>query len=197
MIHGVLVEGVDFVGKTIVCEKLARDLSSDGVPVRLNKCYLERWPMIEFFEAQAKQHDSMLERDWYYSAAIVFDIALFAEPREFIVQDRHWLTQVGRNRFFHPAALELIPQGFLEQRHVPFQHNVMLTSNLETKLKRCRSRESVSPRDRYLAANPHLHQEYERFLLDLIPADESWLVLDTSERTVEGIATAIRGFIGC
>jgi thymidylate kinase len=190
LIDGVLIEGVDYVGKTSVATRMVELLTERGTPASLGKCYLRRTPLIEFLEEQAKRTESMLERDWYYSAAIMADLYAFEPPGTFVVQDRHWLTQVGRNRFFHPG-LELIRPGLLEERHHPFRFNVLLTSSLEAKLERSRSRPPNSPRDRYLAERPTLHQDYEQSLVDLLPASERWTVLDTTRMTIDEVAGAV------
>jgi thymidylate kinase len=195
MINGVLLEGVDYVGKTSVAERLAVILNEQGASTRSGRCYLQRVPIIEFLEAHAQQCDSMLERDWYYSTAILVDLFSFRTLEEFTVQDRHWLTQVGRNRFFH-KDVEFMPVDLIEERHIPFRFNIMLTSSLEAKMERSQGRPAKSPRDRLLAANPGLHQEYERFLIDLIPKGESWTVIDTTELTIEEVARKVLALIG-
>jgi thymidylate kinase len=195
MIRGVLFEGVDFVGKTSVATRLAFLLAERGTHATLGKCYLKRSPIIEFLEEKAQGTESMVERDWYYSSAILADLASCTPPDTFVVQDRHWLTQIGRNLFFH-AETEMIPPGLLEEKHIPFQFNILLTSSLEAKMERSQGRPAKSPRDRILAANPTLHQDYEKFLVNLLPKNESWWVLDTTDLDIEQVAQAALKHIG-
>jgi thymidylate kinase len=195
IIPGLLIEGVDFIGKSTVAKRLVDVLNSSGHDSKMRKCYISGAPLVDFLDQQAARTDSMLERDSYYSAAIVLDILLFRPLRTFLVQDRHWLSQTGRNLFFHPEQ-ELLPPGLVERMHFPFQFNVLLTSNLETKIERSRDRPSKSPRDRYLREHPASHQEYEAFLMQLLPNDEHWVVLDTTGQTVDEVVESIRAFLG-
>jgi thymidylate kinase len=198
MINGVLLEGVDYAGKTSIADNLAQTLRGRGVQVIQNQCYLKRGPLIHFLEAQAKQLNTALERDWYYTTALLVDLYLYEQNHEvlgaFIVQDRHWLTTVGRNTFFN-RDIEFMRQGLLERRHLPFRFNVYVRTTIEAKIRRCQNRPPKSPRDRYLAENPELHQQYDDFLLKLVPQDEDWLILDTSQISIEEATNAVLDYI--
>jgi thymidylate kinase len=193
-IRGLLIEGVDFIGKTTVAEKVVAMLNSAGEDATMRKCYASGSPVVRFLDEEAARHEAMLERDLYYSAAIVLDITLLRPPEEFLVQDRHWLSQIGRNRFFHHGR-DLLPDGLLEGLHIPFEFNVLLTSTLEAKVQRSAGRPSKSPRDRYLRENPAAHQEYETFLRRLLPRDERWLILDTTDQSADEVAHSILRFL--
>jgi len=203
MIHGVLVEGVDYIGKSSVCDHLAEVLGARDVRVRLNRCYLERNEVIRELERTAKTLDDAAARDLYYTAAISVDLLVAQETwsqdgpdAPWLVQDRHWLTQVGRNRFFayeHDGGVPIEP---LAAVHIPFSHNVLLQSDSASKQARAGTRPPKSPRDRELRANPDRHQEYDRFLTTLVPEDENWLVLDTTGLTMHETAERILEFVG-
>jgi thymidylate kinase len=194
VIPGLLIEGVDFIGKSTVAKCLVDVLKTDGHESKMQKCYISGAPVVEFLDQQAARTDSMLERDLYYSAAIVLDIVFFRPLHAFLVQDRHWLSQAGRNLFFHPNQ-RLLPVGLVERIHLPFQFNVLLTSSLEAKIERSKGRPSKSPRDRYLKEHPAAHQEYEAFLMQLLPNDERWVVLDTTGQTVDEVVESIRALL--
>jgi thymidylate kinase len=200
-VEGVLVEGVDYIGKTTACGRLAELLTARGVPVRENRCYLVRDPLITFLEDRASESDDPEIRDGYYSAAISADMLAARAgihddelASRWIVQDRHWLTQIGRNRFFAREG-EPLPSTALELSHVPFTHNVLLQSNVAAKRARAAARPPKSPRDRLLAENPRLHQQYDDFLRGLLP-EENWLVLDTSGLSTEETCARILDFLG-
>jgi thymidylate kinase len=195
VIEGVLIEGVDFVGKTTVSRRLVQALVTEGQDAALRQCYMSGSPLVRFLDEEAKRYDSMLVRDRYYSAAIVLDLQLARPSDAFLVQDRHWLSQLGRNRFFHPEEA-LIPAGYLEQTHVPFRHNVLLVCDIQDKHERTEGRAVKSPRDRYLRENPAIHQAYEEFLRSLIPSGEDWIVLDTTGRNVEEVVQELRTSLG-
>ncbi|GII90132.1 hypothetical protein [Sinosporangium siamense] len=194
MIEGVLLEGVDYVGKTTVSHRLADLMGRNGRTIGLGQCYLQRSPLIEFLEKEAKKSDDMMVRDYFYTAALVSDLSTLVPPREYRVQDRHWLTQLGRNAFFHTE--EMVPARYLLEEHRPFTHNVLLTSSARSKRERTAGRQPGSPRDAYLAAHPEVHQEYEDFVTALLPADENWLVLDTTDCPVDEVARRILAYCG-
>ncbi|HSE18454.1 MAG TPA: hypothetical protein VLB46_15480 [Pyrinomonadaceae bacterium] len=193
-VNGVLIEGVDFVGKTSVASRLVEIMQSDGDVVRTGKCYLRQSALIDYLQDCARLYRTMIDRDMLYTAALLADLATYTPDPMFVVQDRHWLTQVGRNRFFH-SNRELVPNGTIERLRVPFQYNVFLKCDLKTKLVRGGSRLPNSPRDEYLAAHPTAHQDYEALNLSLIPESESWLIIDTSALTIDEVALQIHEYI--
>jgi thymidylate kinase len=194
-VNGVLIEGVDFVGKTSAVSRLVEIMQSEGRVVQPGKCYLRRSPVIDYLEDCAKSYRTMIDRDMLYTAALLADLATYEPSPTFIVQDRHWLTQIGRNQYFHPNR-ELVSNGTIERLRIPFKHNVFLKCDMKTKLERCRSREPNSPRDEYLAANPSAHQEFEALNISLIPAEtESWVILDTSDLTIDEVASKIYEYV--
>jgi thymidylate kinase len=190
MIDGVLIEGVDYVGKTTVARKVAQLLAAVSRPVDLGRCYVQPSPLVAFLEEEATKYDDMLARDYFYSAALIADLATLTPPSTYRVQDRHWLTQVGRNAFFHSGD-DRLPIRYFEEAHLPFTHNVLLTSSAAAKAERAAMRPAKSPRDRYLKANPDVHQEYEAFLLPLLPPEENWLVLDTTGLSADDVARQV------
>jgi hypothetical protein len=193
-IDGVLIEGVDYVGKTTVCGHLAR-LAGVARPVSVGRCYLHRTPLIEFLERAAADSDDMIVRDHYYTAALVSDIAMPRRLDDYRVQDRHWLTQLGRNTFFHSGP-DVVPPSYFLEAHRPFARNVLLTSSAAAKADRAAQRPPKSPRDGYLRAHPQVHQEYETFLRTLLPPTEDWLELDTTGLPADEVARRVLDYCG-
>lgn len=194
-IDGVLIEGVDFVGKTTVARRLTQLVNELARPASLGRCYVQPSPLTAFLENEAAKYDDMRTRDYYYSAALVADLSMLTPPDDYRVQDRHWLTQVGRNAFFYPGE-QMMPGEYVFEAHRPFGHNVLLTSTAATKAQRAERRAATSPRDRFLRANPGLHQDYESFLRTLLPAEEDWLMLDTTDCSVEEVSRQILRYCG-
>ncbi|NTX51176.1 hypothetical protein HUA74_21775 [Myxococcus sp. CA051A] len=192
MIHGLLIEGTDYAGKTTVCKLLGARLTAAGLPARLGHCYVFDMPILDHFLAEAKRTPDLLEIDWFYSANILLDLARCHRglPSGFLVQDRHWLSQVGRNRFFHPDVSGL-PSQLIWDEHLPFAFNYYLTSTPKAKRERALLRPSKSVRDTYLRDNPERHQAYDEYLVSLLPAEERWTVVDTSELRPEQVAERI------
>jgi thymidylate kinase len=192
MIDGLLIEGTDYAGKTAVCQEVHRRLSQAGVPSRQGHCYVHDLPLLDHFLAKAKQTEDLLQIDWYYSANILVDLGLCQRqlPEDFLVQDRHWLSQVGRNRFFHPHASEL-PSALIDSLHLPFTHSVYLTSSIQTKRERAKLRPPKSPRDALLRKDARLHQAYDEYLISILPKQENWRIIDTSALSVDEVAARI------
>ncbi|HEY3821975.1 MAG TPA: hypothetical protein VGL81_32635 [Polyangiaceae bacterium] len=192
MIRGLLIEGTDYAGKTTVCSLVAAALQARGVATHVGHCYVHDATILDHFLAEAKKSTDLLQIDWYYTANILLDLGECRRrlPEAFVVQDRHWLSQVGRNEFFH-ASEPRLPTRTIWDLHLPFEHNFYLASDLVTKRARSALRPAKSVRDRYLRENPERHQQYDEFLRHLLPEAESWTVIDTSPLTPAEVASRI------
>jgi thymidylate kinase len=191
MIDGILIEGSEQSGKTTVCHLVASALAEHGIATHVGHGYIHANRLLDRFLTASRKASDLLELDWYYSANILLDLTLCrrALPREFVVQDRHWYSQVARNEFFHGSAP--LPTELIEAQHIPFTYNVFLKSNLVTKLARARARRSTSMRDAYLRKRPVLHQSYDEYLERRLPRDERWQVIDTSALSPDEVAARI------
>lgn len=191
-IKGLLIEGVDYSGKTSVANEVARVINDGGRKVARRNCFVNKHPIIERLVALASGSDGMEARDVIYTSALLLDLIL-PEPAadsEVLIQERHVLTQIGRNLFFYDDH-----QGWhiddMRRLRRPFDRQVYLTSNIDTKRSRTRKRPAKSPRDALLASDPVLHQRYDEAMLQLLPKNEDWLVIDTSTLEVKEIASRI------
>lgn len=187
-IKGVLIEGTDFSGKSTTARIVAESLADAA----LRRCFVTEHPLVMFIDREARRYDDIETRDKFYTAALLMDLGLMEThlPSNFIVQDRHWFSQVGRNLFFHRDNPTL-PVDEIVERHIPFRFNFYLTSDLSSKRNRASRRSSNSPRDSFLAANPKAHQQFDEFHLRLFPASENWQVLDNSNMSPEETARVI------
>lgn len=195
-IRGLLIEGTDYAGKTTTSKIIHARLQESGVDSRFAQCYLSGSPIVAFLEAAAKAVDGLEARDWYYSAAILTDLQLIGRgPLEgFRVQDRHWFSQLTRNAFFHPDTV-FMPKRHLESQHRPFEINVYLTSSVEAKIERARSRPPKSPRDQLLRDDPTLHQRFDEYSIGLLPENETWYVVDTTGKQPDEVADSVMELI--
>jgi hypothetical protein len=126
----------------------------------------------------------------------LIDLGLPPLPRPpgYLLQERHALTQIGRNTFFYddPVRWHVDTIEDLRQR---FTAQVYLTSDIAAKRRRARTRPPKSPRDALLANDPALHQHYDDYMRDALPRDEAWLVLDTSHLDVPGVARCLWDYL--
>jgi thymidylate kinase len=193
VINGVLFEGIDYSGKTSVTKALVGRLAERGIAAERRGCYVSRTPLVHMIDRRALLTDSLRDRDVYYSASMLLDLQLMhreLDPDLFLVQDRHWFSQVGRNDFFH-AGDEIVDRQLLIEPHVPFRTQVYLWCDVAAKAERVVSRSPKSPRDALLAGDRSLHQAYDDFTRDLLPSDEQWSVIDTSSRSVDEVVDAV------
>lgn len=189
---GVLVEGVDYSGKTSACSVVERILQSKGMTPTRNACFLYDHPIIRRLLALAKTSDDMVFRDTCYTASLLLDLSL-TDPLclgGFRIQERHVLTQIGRNSYFYDDQENWQIDTMRRMRPL-FSHQIYLTSNIEAKNSRTRSRRPKSPRDALLAADPGLHQHYDDAMRVSLPPGENWHVIDTSDLTIDQVAQAI------
>lgn len=191
-IPGLLIEGTDYSGKTAVSDELARLMRERGYAVRRRACFLHAHPIIDGLLALAKASQRMDERDVCYTASILLDMTLPRLPAAtgYLLQERHVLTQIGRNTFFYDDDVRW-QVAELRRIRRPFSSQVYLTSDLAAKRLRTRSRPPKSPRDALLAGDPQLHQRYDDYLRDTLPAGEGWLVIDTSALGIAEVAGRI------
>jgi thymidylate kinase len=193
MIKGILIEGTDFIGKTVVAQHLVRRLSDESVDVYHSQCFLEECSLIQFLLKEAKRHETLKERDYFYTSACLLDLNLPRRERGFRIQERHWLTQVGRNKFFYDTEFDTYTTE-IARKHLLFSCQVYLTSDVTAKRRRSSSRPAKSPRDRLLANDPAVHQKYDDFVIGLLPPDEDWHVIDTSGLSIAEVGETILRF---
>jgi thymidylate kinase len=192
VIAGVLIEGVDYSGKSSVADKLERLLHSRGIGFVRRACFLNTHPVIAALLELAKASNDMEFRDVCYTSCLLHDLCLPALPRPpgYLVQERHVLTQIGRNSFFYddPQRWQIPLMQGLRPR---FGCQIYLWSNMDAKRSRTRTRPPKSPRDALLASDIMLHQRYDDAMRSMLPTGEDWLVIDTSSLTPEAVAERI------
>lgn len=189
-INGVLLEGVDYAGKTTIARLLQDACAREGVAARYAKEFATADPQVTALAARANALPLGYEQDRLLAEAAVADIDAYQDGDAFVVQDRHWLSMAAQLGFLYPDR-DVSLCDRLVREHVPFACQVYLTSTLEAKRARIAACPPRSTLDAWLAADPIRHQRYDEHMRALIPPAEDWLILDTSELTIEDAATAI------
>jgi thymidylate kinase len=191
-VRGLLIEGVDYAGKTTIMDGLAERLESQRCSVFRRACFMHEHPIIEALLGLAKASDRMDVRDTCYTSSILLDLTLPPLPSlpGYLLQERHTLTQIARNTFFYDDRVRWQVDTMMRLRR-RFTCQIYLTSDLATKRIRTRTRPPKSPRDALLANDPSLHQKFDDFSRNSLPADEDWLIVDTSGRNVPHICRQI------
>lgn len=75
--------------------------------------------------------------------------------------------------------------------HRPFTWNVYLTANAQVRQARAAGRADLSLLDAYFLKNIEKLMEYDRFCMERIPKSENWIVIDTSDLSVDEIVSKI------
>jgi thymidylate kinase len=195
-VDGLLIEGVDYSGKTSVTDELVRLLARRSQPTVRRACFLNEHPIIDALLSLAKASNSMEARDVCYTSSLLHDLRMPSLPRPagYLLQERHVLTQIGRNTFFYDDP-ERWQVPSMQAMRLAFTCQVYLWSNIEAKRSRTRSRPPKSPRDAMLADDPTLHQRYDDVMRGMLPKGERWLMIDTSNSTVEAVAQIVLAHI--
>lgn len=207
VVNGLLIEGLNYSGKTTLARAVADILASRGVKVGSGHCFLCAEPVVEslqdlsFNGLSGKKPDGfpdpvmMRPFNAFRSAQIMAD-SQFAALRTWqdgvLVQDRQWLSQVCNNEFFTPGEGFLSPEWIA--RHAPrFTVQVYLTCSPEVRLERAekRSRPDSHALNTYLRANVDSFPEFERTCLELVEKHGGFEVVDTDDLDVNALAGAL------
>ncbi|WP_315792652.1 MULTISPECIES: hypothetical protein [unclassified Bradyrhizobium] len=178
VLNGIVIEGTDFVGKTTLANNLLGCLARFGLNAFHRKCFLSKEPIIQFLSAPSEGR-SLEESDWMLTAAYLLDDINPRELDNFAIQERNWISQVARNRFFHGEKFVEYSRR-IEQRHYQFSTQIYLHSCIDAKRARAASRPPKGTRNALLSSDPVLHQEFDEFSMSILPKNEQWLIVDTS-----------------
>lgn len=184
-IDGVLIEGTDYSGKTTLCHNLAEALAEVNYSCQYGKDYITPTKLSKGIVKLGEKLPFGPEQDLAFTLATLAEICQEdCEKGTFYIQDRHWLSILAHNEFFYPGQNQVVNR-MLREVHRPFRKNIYLTFDLDTKIKRFQDEPPTSSFDKYLAANPEVHEHYDQFWKGLIPEDENWLVIDTSQNNIK------------
>lgn len=195
IIHGLLVEGADYTGKSTICTLLTRRLQTENINVQHNHCFLNSDSIVHFLYEQGSTTQDLHQALHFFAAGILVDVDLFVPKKDiFYIQDRNWLTFHCITELFK-EKIPIIPNNFILDKHIPFKWNVLLVSDPETKKKRFEKRTKRTAFNQYFFENPNELQKYEQLLKQKIPENENWLIIDTSKTTAEEVADRIYKFL--
>lgn len=214
VINGVLIEGLDYSGKTTIAKILKKKLEEksynirtghgmlgnselsvflaslgyDSLPTEVSKTF----PDAKIIENKVKLHFAGLIVDKILSNQKLQE---YIKQEIFLIQDRYFLTLKCAKMFFIPN-LEIPELKIFEQDLIPFKLNIYLTCNLYTRKKRIQSREKEPDRlEKYLIAHLGELYKYDDLCQSMIKEKPEWYIIDTSNKKPEEIADQILDLI--
>lgn len=191
-LNGILIEGIDFSGKSSVCKLLGEKLTKAGIATETNYCYLSTHPLVSFILKKAIESTDIEEESNYHACATILDRVLFRpKPGTFYIQDRNWYTQACWLKFF---AKNYAPENYLFNTHQKFKWNVFLTISYDTLKGRYEQRLKKSSLNKLLFENQDTFIKYTDLCLSHFPDDEKWIVINTDYLSVEQVTEKILNF---
>lgn len=207
LINGVLVEGLNYSGKTTLARMVARELTSRGLKVQSGHCYLCSEPIVEslqdlsFNGLEDKEANGFPDAEMmrpfnaFRSAQIIVDSQFAAQkewPVGFLVQDRQWFSQLCNNEFFTPGESFLSAEWIAH--HAPqFTVQVYLTCTPRVRLERLRKRPTAESHalNTYLRANVDSFPRFEETCLELVDRYGGFEVVNTDDLDVTDLARSL------
>jgi thymidylate kinase len=207
-IHGILLEGINYSGKSTVARLLGERLAARGVPLLQRHCYLVESPISAELQQQAFGSvtgwqdrafpDAELLRSFNVrkSAQMLYDSALAAETDsldgQVVLQDRHWFTQYCSNEFFNPGE-GLLSKKWVRQHAPRFTLQVYLTCSQDERQRRAGERTGPEKHNLNSYQRAHLAELglYDELCLSLIKDDPTWRVVHTDDLSVTVVVDEI------
>jgi thymidylate kinase len=207
---GILVEGLNFAGKSTLTQELVRRLRARGERARAGHCWLLDEPLNRevhdrAFESVSRWEDAAFpDADYmrpfnvYRSAHLLMDTLIAtrgtrtAHPAELLVQDRHWLTQYGSNEFFNPGE-GLLSRQWIERCAPIFRLHVYVTCSPSVRRRRAESPDTRRHHGlhAYMRAHADRLGAFDELCRGLIGDDPSWIVCSTDDSTPAELATRV------
>jgi thymidylate kinase len=195
-LNGILLEGMDYSGKSTVCDLLEETLKERGFVVKKNHFYLSDNFIVKFLFNKAISTEGSEDYHLLYAAGCLLDRFLFREePGIFYIQDRNWLTHDAWASIEFSETSE-VPAGYFLKNHKPFKWNVLLTISYEKIQERFSQREKRSYLNERLFEDKEVFLNYHEYLISRIPSDENWLILDTSNLMPDEVVKKIVEYFG-
>lgn len=206
LIDGLLVEGLNYSGKTTLARAVERELGARGARVRSGHCYLFDEPIVAALQKLSFNGivaenangfpDPRLLKPFnaLRSAQIIAD-SQFARDRQWpglLVQDRQWFSQLCNNEFFTPG------EGFLSaewiERNAPrFTVQLYLTCSPQVRLERVGKRPAVESHalNTYLRANVESFPRFEETCLELVDRYGGFEVVNSDDLDIDAFARKV------
>ena len=195
-LNGILIEGMDYSGKSTVCDLIGETLKDRGFIVEKNHLYLSDNFIVKFLFNKAILTERSEDYHLLYAAGCLLDQFLFREKiGVFYIQDRNWLTHESWASIEFSKSSE-VPADYFLKNHRSFKWNVLLTISYEELRERFLQREKKSYLNERIFEDKEFFLNYHEYLISRIPLDENWLILDTSNLIPDEVVKKIVEYFG-
>jgi len=208
---GVLLEGLNFAGKSTTATRLTALLRARGSDVHSRHCYICDTEATQALQLRAKRSvgastgrpfpdpdllrpfNALKSTQMLIDSELATDCAYTSPHGPVLVQDRHWFTQYCNNKFFNPGE-DHLSDSWVRTCAPRFTVQVYLTCSAAERARRAGRRDGdAHGLNAYLRAHPDGIAALDRFCIEQIIGDPSWTVLATDDLTPDDIATHLLG----
>ena len=214
VIDGLLIEGLDYSGKTTIAKLVKNKLEERNYNVKTGHGQLAgsdlsrflafeaydtlpaeiptKFPDANFMEKYIKLKLSGLVVDKMLGNQKLED---YKKQGVFLIQDRYLLTLQCTKRFFTPN-LDMPELKMIEEAYIPFKYNIYLTCSSSTRKKRVAARGKEPDRlEKYLIVHFNELYKYDELCQSMVKEKPGWYVIDTSNTKPEEVANQILDLI--
>jgi thymidylate kinase len=213
LIDGVLIEGLNYTGKTTLARAIEQELQARGASVRYGKSYLCDEPIVQ--DLQKLAFDGLIAEDATgfpdprllksfnaFRSALIMADSQFSSARRWPglrVQDRQWFSQLCNNEFFTPGE-GFLSAEWIRQNAPRFTVQLYLTCSPQVRLERVKKRPEREPHafNTYLRANVNSFPVFDEASLEILKRCGGFEVVDTDGLDVHAFAQdlADRVYVG-
>jgi thymidylate kinase len=206
LIDGVLLEGLNYSGKTTVARAVEQELKAREAQVRYGRCYLCDEPIVEALQKLSFNGlvaedangfpDPRLMKPFnaFRSAQIIADSQFASERRwpGLLVQDRQWYSQLCNNEFFTPGE-SFLSAEWIEHSAPRFTVQLYLTCSPQVRLERVKKRPERESHafNTYLRANVESFPSFDEACLELVDRYGGFEVINTDGLDVGAFAREV------
>lgn len=210
VIDGLLIEGLDYSGKTTIANIVKDALEKKNYNIRTGHGQLassnlsvflasegysslpseipKKFPDVSFMKKKLQLHLASLIVDKMLGNQMLEE---YKKKGIFLIQDRYLLTLQCAKKFFIPD-LEIPELKMIEGAEIPFKYNIYLTCSPQERKKRAEAREKQADNlEKYLIAHLNELYKYDELCQSMVKEKPRWHIIDTSDRNPNEVANQI------
>ena len=183
----ILVEGMDFAGKSVLCRHLTTRVNSLGIFAKYNPGPLWHGPT-RFFAELATTNVITLE--WYRNISYLFafyaDRLFFRNPQNTIIFQETYIDRSIAYAEINNTYM-MKPLHALHDLGNTFNSTIYLKASWETRLDRYKAQNKVHQPDEMRFAMKHSFVMWEKKLEELISSRKNLIVINTDDKSLTDV----------